>query len=33
MTDTLIAALPDTTVSVENVFGFASQLQVPAFSQ
>jgi cobaltochelatase CobS len=33
MTDTLIAALPDTTVSVENVFGFASELQVPAFSQ
>ena len=33
MTDTLIAALPDTTVSVEDVFGFASQLQVPAFSQ
>ncbi|CAN1544475.1 MAG: cobaltochelatase subunit CobS [Aquidulcibacter sp.] len=33
MTDTLIAALPDTTVSVENVFGFASGLQVPAFSQ
>ena len=33
MTDTLIAALPDTTVSVEDVFGFASKLQVPAFSQ
>ncbi|MCE2892165.1 MAG: cobaltochelatase subunit CobS [Hyphomonadaceae bacterium] len=33
MTDTLTAALPDTTVSVENVFGFASQLTVPAFSQ
>ncbi len=33
MTDTLIAALPDTTVSVENVFGFASELHVPAFSQ
>jgi len=33
MTDTLIAALPDTTVSVENVFGFASELQAPAFSQ
>ncbi|MCA3692866.1 cobaltochelatase subunit CobS [Aquidulcibacter sp.] len=33
MTDTLIAALPDTTVSVEDVFGFASKLTVPAFSQ
>ncbi|MCA3697516.1 cobaltochelatase subunit CobS [Aquidulcibacter sp.] len=33
MTDTLTAALPDTTVSVEDVFGFASQLKVPAFSQ
>ncbi len=33
MTDTLIAALPDTTVSVEDVFGFASELHVPAFSQ
>jgi cobaltochelatase CobS len=33
MTDTLIAALPDTTVSVEDVFGFTSKLTVPAFSQ
>lgn len=33
MTDTLITALPDTTVSVEDVFGFASKLTVPAFSQ
>ncbi len=33
MTDTLIAAMPDTTVSVEEVFGFPSHMHVPAFSQ
>ena len=33
MTDNLIAAVPDTTVSVADVFGFPSQLKVPAFSQ
>ncbi|WP_284360949.1 cobaltochelatase subunit CobS [Candidatus Phycosocius spiralis] len=33
MTEMLIPALPDTTLSVQDTFGFASKLMTPAFSQ
>ncbi len=32
MTDALVPGLPDTTLSVKDVFGFESNLQVPAYS-